>query len=225
GVGQLSRAEPVNPEHVAFVGRFGMVNVDELLAKNERLRIVDHVAGEVRFHHWELRFADVFAERGGFDLIVGNPPWVKVEWNEGGLLGEMEPVVALRDTPASDIAAQRNGLLDPAERRAAYQDEFVEQEGAKSFLNASQNYPKLKNVQTNLYKCFITRAWDIGSEQGIAGFLHPEGVYDDPKGGTLRAELYPRLRGHYQFLNELCLFAEVHHLVKYSTNIYASRPS
>ena len=52
----------------------------------------------------------------------------------------------------------------------------------RAFLNALQNYPHLKKVQTNLYKCFITRAWEIGSEQGIAGFLHPEGVYDDPKG-------------------------------------------
>ena len=77
-LGQLFPGEPVNPEHVAFVGRFGMVNVEELLAKNERLRIVDEVASRVRFHHWELRFADLFAERGGFDLIVGNPPWVKV---------------------------------------------------------------------------------------------------------------------------------------------------
>ena len=40
-LGQLFPGEPVNPEHVAFVGRFGMVNVEELLKKNERLRIVD----------------------------------------------------------------------------------------------------------------------------------------------------------------------------------------
>src|SRR5205814_857908 len=122
-LGQLFPDEPANPEHVAFVGRFGMVNGDEMLAKNERLRIVDEVVGRVRFHHWELRFADVFAERGGFDLIVGNPPWVKVEWNEGGLLSEMEPLLALRDVSASDIGAQRNSLLNTHERRESYQEE------------------------------------------------------------------------------------------------------
>jgi hypothetical protein len=214
---------PVNAEHVAFVGRFGMVNVDELLAKNERLRIVDEVAGRVRFHHWGLRFADLFAERSGFDLIVGNPPWVKVEWNEGGLLGETEPLLALRDVSASDIAAQRDGLLNTTERRTAYQAEFVEQEGAKSFLNAVQNYPLLRKVQTNLYKCFIVRGWDIGSDQGITGFLHPEGVYNDPRGGVLRARLYPRLKDHYQFVNEGTLFAEVSNKEKYSVNVCACR--
>jgi hypothetical protein len=222
-LGELFPDEPVNAEHIAFVGRFGMVNVDEMLAKNERLRIVDEVANRVRFHHWELRFADVFADRGGFSLTVGNPPWVKVEWNEGGLLGEMEPLLALRDVSASDIATQRDGVLNTTERRAAYQEEFVEQEGAKGFLNALQNYPHLKKVQTNLYKCFIARAWDIGGEHGIAGFLHPEGVYDDPKGGMLRAELYPRLKHHYQLANELILFPEVFHKIKYSINVYTCR--
>jgi hypothetical protein len=81
--------------------------------------------------------------------------------------------------------------------------------------------PLLKKVQTNLYKCFITQAWTIGSAHGIAGFLHPEGGYDDPKGGRLRAALYPRLRHHYQFINEAHLFAEVHNLAKFSVNVYA----
>jgi hypothetical protein len=76
-LGQLFPGEPLNPEHVAFVGHFGMVNVEELLKKNERLRIVSDVSDDIRFHHWELRFAELFAERGGFDIIVGNPPWVK----------------------------------------------------------------------------------------------------------------------------------------------------
>ena len=90
-LGQLFPGEPVNPEHVAFVGHFGMVNVEELLKKNERLRIVDQVAQKVRFHHWELRFAELFADRGGFDLILGNPPWVKVEWEEGDFLSDLDP--------------------------------------------------------------------------------------------------------------------------------------
>jgi hypothetical protein len=225
-LGQLFPGEPINPEHAAFVGRFGMVNVEELLEKNERLRIVDEVASRVRFFHWELRFADVFAERGGFDLIVGNPPWVKVEWNEGGLLGEMEPLLALRDCSASEIATKRQMLLNTMERNTAYQDEFVEQEGAKSFLNALQNYPHLKQVQTNLYKCFLVRGWQIGSTRGVLGFVHPEGTFDDPKGGELRAEIYPRLRAHFQFRNVFNLFdLNDHGVLRFGVNIYMSAPS
>ena len=54
----------------------------------------------------------------------------------------------------------------------------------------------------------------------MAAYLHPEGPYDDPKGGALREALYPRLRAHFQFINELQLFAEVDHHTKYSINLY-----
>jgi hypothetical protein len=220
-LGQLFPGEPVNPEHVQFVGRFGMVNVEELLKKNERLRIVDNVAQQIRFHHWDLRFADLFAERGGFDLIVGNPPWVKVEWNEGGILSETEPLLVLRDLSASDIATRRSALFSSSQCRADYLREFVEQEGTKSFLSAGQNYPMLQRVQTNLYKCFISQGYKVGSFQGKIGFLHPEGVYDDPKAGDFRSAAYVRLKQHFQFINELKLFPDVAHTAKFSVNVYA----
>ncbi|MFN9906409.1 MAG: hypothetical protein ACK56F_09840, partial [bacterium] len=88
------------------------------------------------------------------------------------------------------------------------------------------NYPLLKGSQTNLYKCFLPQAWRIASAQGVQGFLHPEGVYDDPKGGALREVLYGRLRNHFQFQNKLILFA-ISDQKKYSLNIYGShrRPS
>ncbi|MFQ2372326.1 hypothetical protein ACK306_12070 [Aeromonas caviae] len=70
-------------------------------------------------------------------------------------------------------------------------------------------------VQISLTKCDPALA-----EKGVSGFLHPEGIYDDPKGGVLRASIYPRLRAHFQFHNELSLFAEVHHATMFSINIY-----
>ena len=62
------------------------------------------------------------------------------------------------------------------------------------------------------------------TESGVAGLLHPEGVYDDPKGGAFREALYRRLRAHFQFQNERRLFAEVHHDVDpFSINVYGKR--
>jgi hypothetical protein len=53
--------------------------------------------------------------------------------------------------------------------------------------------------------------------------LHPEGVYDDPKGGVLREVLYRRLRNHFQFENQLSVFSEIHHNTKFSINQYGSQ--
>ena len=216
----LAEAQPALP---GFGGPV-VSDVDALAGENERLAIVVRVAQAQRFHHWELAFAEVFAERGGFDLMAGNPPWVKMSFDETGVLSEYDPRLVIRNVSASDVARQREEHLDQPARVAAYGDAFVEMNGSLAFLNAGQNYPLLKGMQTNLYKCFITRAWEIGAPSGVVSFLHPEGVYDDPKGGELRAELYPRLRSHFQFHNELVLFAEVDHHTKYSVNVYRSQP-
>ena len=45
------------------------------------LDTVEQIAVDQGFFHWELRFASVFVD-GGFDLQVGNPPWVRPEWDE-----------------------------------------------------------------------------------------------------------------------------------------------
>ncbi len=58
-----------------------------------------------------------------------------------------------------------------------------------------------------------------GREEGVSGFLHPEGVYDDPKGGGFREEIYPRVRSHFQFQNEHKLFP-IGDTRKYGINIY-----
>ena len=54
------------------------------------------IAGENRFLHWELEFADLFEDRGGFDLVLGNPPWVKLTWEEKEVLSNSQPLFAVR---------------------------------------------------------------------------------------------------------------------------------
>ncbi len=203
--------------------KLGQLRISKLRQHFPRVALVEAVAADRRFMHWELCFADVLLQRGGFDLILGNPPWLKVEWNEAGVLGERNPVFAIRKISASDLAKLRADAFERfAGLQQAWTEELQEAEGTQNFLNAVQNYPLLKGVQTNLYKCFMPLAWQISSAKGVAGLLHPEGPYDDPKGGGLREAVYARLRRHFQFVNEAHLFAEVHHLTKYSVNIYGS---
>ena len=197
-----------------------VVDTDKLCQQSDRLALVRTIANERKFFHWELEYVDLFAERGGFDLILGNPPWVKVEWNEGDLLSESNPASAIRKLTAPQIAAARAEQLDDPNQRGVYFSEYGEFEGTQTYLNADQNYPMLKGQKANLYKCFLPRSWHLTNGAGVTGFLHPEGIYDDPNGGSLRRILYPRLRLHFQFDNEFKLFAEVHNRTKYSVNIY-----
>lgn len=203
--------------------KFGQLRISKLRQHFPRIEQVEAVATTQRFLHWELCFADVLLQRGGFDLILGNPPWLKVEWNEAGILGEQNPVFAVRKISASDLAKLRaQAFADFFGLQAAWSEELQEAEGTQNFLNAVQNYPLLKGVQTNLYKCFMPLAWGLNSAHGVTGLLHPEGPYDDPRGGVLREAAYARLRRHFQFVNVKKLFAEILHWVTYSVNIYGA---
>jgi len=200
--------------------KFGFVDVDKLCRELPRLGLVCELSDRYRFLHWELEFADLFADRGGFDLVLGNPPWIKVEWNEGGVMGDAEPLFVLRSFTAPQLAALRAETLERHGLRSGYLAAFEEAEGLQNFLNGLQNYPSLKGMQTNLYKCFLPQAWMVGGKNGVSAFLHPEGIYDDPKGGPFREAVFGRLRYHFQFQNELKLFQDVHHETKFSTNVY-----
>lgn len=204
--------------------RGGVVNKDFLYDVFPRLRKVDELAARYKFFHWELEFADLFVDNGGFDLILGNPPWLKVTWEEGGILGDFSPLLKLRKISAKDATLQREELFEQnSSLESLYLNEYVSSVSTQNYLAATCNYKNLKGVKSNLYKCFISKSWELMPQKAICGLLHPDGVYDDPMGGILRKELYPRLRRHFHFRNELSLFADVHHTTMYSINIYGKK--
>lgn len=210
-------------EQLKLVDEFGFVNVDRLTRENPRLGLVEELARQFRFHHWELEFADLFARRGGFDLLVGNPPWIKLEWNEGGLLGDYEPLFVLRDLSAGHVAELRQQTLETRNLKTQYLTEFVELTAGQNFLNANQNYPLLQGVQSNLYKCFISLSRLLSRESyGISGFLTDDGIFNDPNGGMLRSDCYRRLRLWFHFENEKKLFAEVGNAKNYEISIFGA---
>jgi hypothetical protein len=164
--------------------------------------VVATMRARVRPLAWELEAPEVFLARGGFDLIVGNPPWLKLQWNEQGLLEELEPRLALDGVSASDVAKRRMDVLTSPTRVDEYLEEAATLQGSQTYLNAPSNYALLEGVQTNLYKCFLVRAWQLSSTRGATALIHEDGIFDDPKGGALRSELYARLRWVFRFKND-----------------------
>ena len=224
GKNQLSLAveqEPVKTLH----DRYGQLRIAKLRQNFPRVGEAEAVAAEYRFLHWGLTFADIFRARGGFDLVLGNPPWIKVEWKEAGILGERNPLFAIRKLNATELANQRAAAFVEFDGlRAEWTHELEDTTATKSFLNASQNYPDLKGMQTNLYKCFLPVGWMLAGKHGVVGLLHPEGTYDDAKGGDFRAVIYPRLRYHFQFENQLQLFTGTndHGKMRFGVHIYGA---
>lgn len=187
-----------------------------------RLKIADRLAKRYRFFHPMLEFIEVFWISDGFDIICGNPPWIKLEFDEQGIMSEKYPEVVIRRMSAPDMRHKLADLFASNENlRLLYRSEEIENVCTGIFLNAYQNYPLLVGQQTNLYKCVLENGFAMLSDNGFMGLLHPETVYDDPHGQPLRKEIYHRLAYHFQYQNAFNLF-EIGHREKYSTNIYGS---
>jgi hypothetical protein len=182
--------------------------------------VVNTASASLRPLVWELEAAEVFLHRQGFDLIIGNPPWLKLQWNEQGIIGELEPRLALNDTSASDVAKQRMSVLTTSERINEYCAAACDSQGKQAYLNAPSNFPLLAGVQTNLYKCFLVRAWELGGAAGVVALIHQDGVFDDAKGAHLRAACYSRMRWVFRFKNiDPKLFKDISNQAKYVITI------
>ena len=225
--GQLSlfptEMEQMAMDIIDIYGTDTIVDIPRLRQENPRLDLAAKIAEQNKFMHWELEFADLFAERGGFDLIIGNPPWIRLEWNEQNVLADKNPLFAIKKN--YKVEQHRDSALRYQDVKELYFSEYETISGDQAFLNATTNYALLVGMKANLYKCFLPQAWFYGNEKSISAFVHPDGVYDDPKGGFLREQIYARLRKHYQFTNELKLFAEVDHHTGFSLNIYGNKSS
>lgn len=190
------------------------------LFQSNRLQLVQAYGKQYRFFHYQLEFLEVFKGRGGFDIAVGNPPWLKLQFEEKGIMGEDFPELLIRKVSAPKVRELQSAYLEDSEHKELYLRENIEAECSGEYMNAIQNYPLLKGQQTNLYKCILENGFEWISSKGFLGLLHPEGVYDYPKGKVLRREMYLKLVYHFQFKNELSLFKEIDHQNLFSINIY-----
>lgn len=198
----------------------GARDVDGVLKRHPWLQVAERIAQQQGFFHWELDFATVFA-RGGFDLQVGNPPWVRPRSDVDALLAEGDPWWQLANKPSESArAAKRQATLVLPGIRELVVDGTAEVAVTAAFVGALTEFPALTGLQPDLYRCFMVQTWRHQSPRGTVGLIHPETHFTDEKAGLLRSETYPRLRRHWQFINELTLF-EVHHLVAYGVHIYA----
>lgn len=224
--GQLSLF-PTEIEQMALdiIDTYGtdtIVDIPRLRQENARLDLAARIAEQNKFMHWELEFADLFAERGGFDLVIGNPPWIKAKWDEQSVLADFNPLFTIRDFPVNKKNLIRANTLKHKDVFALYLMEYTQAAGTLNYMNAIENYSELQGVQTNHYKCFLPQAWKICGDAGVFAFIHPDGVFDDSKGDNLRRLLYPRLKKHFHFINERLLFQEIGHPEVFSLNVYSN---
>lgn len=209
-----------NDEKALIAGLIDEYSDSSSLFKDRRISLVNQYAKKYKFFHYELEFIEVFKEKGGFDIVVGNPPWVKMLFEEGDVLGSDYPETIIRKHSAPQLKPYVEKAFEISGFKEVYINAQMEAESNSSFSNGTQNYPLLIGQQPNLYKLILSNSFSLLSKTGYSGLIHPRTVFDDPNGESLREHIYNRLLYHFHFLNELLLFSEVDDRLVFSINIY-----
>lgn len=210
---------------------FRETNVEALIETFDWLDVAVEVAARERFVHFDLIFADVMKARGGFDLIVGNPPWTKPSWNSGLVLADIDPIHAGRS--AADV---KRILVDalchaPEQRRGArklsavqaFLEDFQSARGNMEITSSQVMNPFAGGGANNLYRCFVDLAFRLTTIDGYSALIHQDTHLGDPKAGDFRKFWFQRIRKHFNFVNMIQIknFAEVRKTVQFSINIYS----
>jgi hypothetical protein len=172
------------PEQLAFAGS-GVVSVREWNTVSVLIERAHALAGEEHFFHWEVAFPGVWqgwpqtTPDGGFDAIVGNPPWDRMKMQEVEWFAARDPKIA-KQARAADRKAMVAKLIESrSPLGAAYELSRTRAEKAMERARKSGEYPLLSRGDINLYSLFVERAQSLIRPTGIAGLLTPSGISSD----------------------------------------------
>jgi hypothetical protein len=181
-------APPKAPSADAAKIRRGRNEVTATEAYDAAADFLTHARGlapERHFLHWEAAFPGVWSDwesetpPGGFDAVIGNPPWDRMKMQEAEWFAARVPNVA-RTERASDRAKLINGLLeDEGDLATSYRRAAWTADTSMRAAREGGSYPLLSGGDTNLYSLFVERSLALLKPTGISGLLVPSGIIAD----------------------------------------------
>ena len=195
--------------------------------------------GQERFLNWQVAFPGVWSDlhspvrKGGFDAVVGNPPWDRIKLQQVEWFAARRPEIALAQR-ASDRRRMIQALEEEADPLAADFERASERAAAASRVaRAGGDYPYLSRGDINLYSLFVERAMSLVKPDGMVGLLVPSGIASDKTAAPFFRSLATqgRLRALYDFenrrtrYNALPFFPDVDSRFKFCAFVAGPSPS
>jgi len=186
---------------------------------------------QYQFFHWHLAFPEIFrvpgageqAENeqqgwsGGFDVVLGNPPWERVKLQEQEFFAARSPEIAVTANAAAREKLIRALLMDDPVLSQAFHEARREAEGSSLLMRLSGRYPLCGRGDVNTYAVFAELKRSLVNPIGRAGFIAPTGIAtDDTTKAFFQALVRTRgLLSIYGFENEDKIFPGVHHAFRF----------
>ena len=179
--------------------------------------------GEERFLNWQISFPGVWdnwaskGREGGFDAVVGNPPWDTMEFEEVPWFEARSRSIAF-ETNAAARRREINKLKansDPLWAQYQIATERVQQ--ASRMAKSERIYSRLNSGKLNLFKLFVERAHMLVKPNGMVGLLVPSGIASDLSSAPFFRALATggHLKALYDFENKKIFFPDVHASFKF----------
>ncbi|MFG3170381.1 Eco57I restriction-modification methylase domain-containing protein [Streptomyces sp. NPDC048200] len=183
------------------------------------------------FFHWHLEFPEVFSVpesgvgvqrgtgwAGGFDSVVGNPPWDQVQVDAREFFAATRADIA----EAANMTARNKKVnllaTEDPELYARFKNEQRKNDGFKHFAHASGRFPLTAFGRLNTYSLFAEHARTAMAIRGRSGQIVPSGIATDSFNQYFFKDLVAQ--GHlvalYGFENEEKVFPGVHHSVNFA---------
>lgn len=185
---------------------------------------VDELADQYRFFHWHLQFPQVFA-KGGFDVVLGNPPWEALLFREEEFFAGSRPDIA-----QAGSAAARKRMVAKLENEnpalfAEYRVGVRSIEGLNAFVRSGVPYPLCGLGRVNLFALFAEAARNLAGAKGVVGQILPSGIVADDSTKLFFQAIVERrqLVSFLDFENRERLFPEVEPQLKFGLLTLAVR--
>jgi hypothetical protein len=140
---------------------------------------------EERFLHWQVTFPGVWSDwqadelSGGFDAVIGNPPWDRMKLQQVEWFAARRPEIA-RAQRASDRQKMITALGQAQDPLAQdYAKASARANAATRMARDTGDYPLLSGGDINLYSLFVERAMRLVKPDGMVGLLTPSGIASD----------------------------------------------
>lgn len=182
--------------------------------------LVTDPSADLRAFDWENQFPEVFGKGapGGFDAVIGNPPWERVKLQEREFFALSAPEIA-----TASNAAKRRKLIEGLKLKnpELYDRYLFAQQKAdrvSDHARSSGRYPLTGKGDLNTYALFAELSMRLVAPEGRVGMLVPSGISTDKTNMEFFAELTDskRLRCIYDFENKKKVFADVDGRFKFS---------
>lgn len=159
------------------------------------------IAANSKVFHWPLAFPEVIVGKGGFDVVLGNPPWDAMSPDAKEFFSVFDPDVRFM-APDDQEARYTELKLDVsiAQAWAKYQDDLYR---AAHFMRNSGRFTlfaegNLGKGDFNVYRMFTELAFKAVKPGGVAAQIIPEGFYNGSNAAALRSHVYQNM--HLQAL-------------------------